>query len=100
MVDEIGRISPTTGSYTFPLQPQLCRDPTSTFVTLPLASLPPLLPILLRHQQHPRTRILNKFILCLTPQHPMTIGWQEKGRVLWPSLLVFIPQRDWERSKA
>ena len=81
-----------------------------TFVTLPLSSLPPLLPILLRHQQHRRTRtssirplrpaILNKFSLCLTPQHPMTIVWQEKGHVMWRSLLVFIPQRDWERSKA
>eukprot|EP00956_Cyclotella_meneghiniana_P013948 scaffold20531_cov67-Cyclotella_meneghiniana.AAC.4 len=27
--DEIGRISPTTGSLTFPLQPQLHQDPTS-----------------------------------------------------------------------
>eukprot|EP00956_Cyclotella_meneghiniana_P044748 scaffold334141_cov129-Cyclotella_meneghiniana.AAC.3 len=57
MVDEVGRISPTTGSYTYPLQPQLRQDPTPTSVTPPVSSLPPLPPILLRRHRHSRTQI-------------------------------------------
>eukprot|EP00956_Cyclotella_meneghiniana_P027206 scaffold60504_cov49-Cyclotella_meneghiniana.AAC.3 len=57
MVDEIGRISPTTGSSTFPLQPQLRQDPTPSSVTPPVPFLPLFPPILLRHHCHRRTRI-------------------------------------------
>eukprot|EP00956_Cyclotella_meneghiniana_P035064 scaffold110902_cov30-Cyclotella_meneghiniana.AAC.1 len=57
MADEIGRISPTTGSLTFPPQPQLSQDPTPSSVTPPVSSLPLLPPISLRHHRHRRTRI-------------------------------------------
>eukprot|EP00956_Cyclotella_meneghiniana_P014805 scaffold22320_cov24-Cyclotella_meneghiniana.AAC.1 len=57
MTEEMGHISPTTGSLTFPLQPQLGQDPTSTSVTPPVSSLPPLLPILLSHHRQGRKQI-------------------------------------------
>eukprot|EP00956_Cyclotella_meneghiniana_P024476 scaffold49204_cov36-Cyclotella_meneghiniana.AAC.1 len=85
MADEIGRISPTTGSLTFPLQPQLGLDPTPTSVTPQVSSLPPLRRFLLRHHRHRRTRISPIRPLRLsagrfstntasatTPQHPIT----------------------------
>eukprot|EP00956_Cyclotella_meneghiniana_P029955 scaffold74292_cov43-Cyclotella_meneghiniana.AAC.2 len=81
MADEISRISPTTGSLSFPLQPQLGHDPTPTSVTPPVSSLPPLPPNSLRHHRHSRTRI--------SPIRPLRLA--DSQQILSPPRLLSIP---------